>query len=204
MSTSHDHAAVLYVVSRSGKVLKNEERSREFTLDANSDYFEGELEGWIFWGSNNGACEGKGVYDCKATTSNYEGQKRLGDGFVGASGRSSSRSFLKNTFGSFGRVSWTTRIPVSNLWRDDADSIPNIFSSVDWTKSLGGSSRVGNHKNTARWRDAASREGDAPTSVSNHAMGRVWKPHDFFRSESWYRMEQCYKIGLAQVAILQK
>lgn len=178
MSNSREQGAVLYVVSRSGKVLGSEERSRRIVK---RDYFEGELEGWIFWGSSKGK------------TCSYDRDRRQ-DGFIGETG---SKGFIGNAFDGFGRrVSWTTRIPFA-VWGDETDSIRDFLSPMHCTQS-----RLLGKKNTIRRRFAEGWE-DANMVLESPLVGCV-KPHDLFPSERWYRMEQCYKIGLAQVAILQK
>ncbi|CAM6095011.1 unnamed protein product [Calypogeia fissa] len=197
MSTSHDQGgAVLYVVSRSGKVLRNHEEhhlhsSRRF---ADGDYFEGELEGWIFWGNNKG--NGLGKYDGDHRSRRYQDA----GGYIGG-----STGFMGNPFGSR-RVAWSTRIPFVE-WGRENDSLQDFFSYIDWTQSNWRPGRK--NSTTARRRHDFEARGweDAEDMVFESPLVPLsLKPHDLFRSEweRWHSMERSYKIGLAQVAILQK
>lgn len=189
---------MLYVVSRSGKVLRNQEehhhhhRSRRLV---DGDYFEGELEGWIFWGSKKGS--GSGKYDGDNRCRRYQDV----GGCIGG-----NTSFIGKPFSS-GRVTWSAKLPIVE-WGNETDSIQDFFSYIDWTQSSwpfgrrnGATARKRHQAEAGTWEGAAGFVFEACGSVPVSL-----KAHDLFQSEweRWHRMEQSYKIGLAQVAILQK
>ncbi|OAE24275.1 hypothetical protein AXG93_4820s1010 [Marchantia polymorpha subsp. ruderalis] len=182
MSTSHDKGAVLYIVSRSGKVLGSEERSRRFAPD---DYFEGELEGWIFWGSKR--------------TSGSSGSKRVSQE-TSPSG-SHGKSFLGGSFQSLSRTSRKKRIPFA-AWGDELATLNEVITPLTRRQARSQQKRSSSKRESLHGRRAGEgrKDGDAEYESSGSARSQAMSCH----FERWDRMEQNLKIGLAQLAILHK
>ncbi|KAL3696268.1 hypothetical protein R1sor_010344 [Riccia sorocarpa] len=180
--SSHGEGAVLYIVSRSGKVLSTQDRARVFSQD---DYFEGELEGWIFWGSK--------------TASGILGSKKVVQD--SAPSCSNGGSFHGGSYDNLGRTSKKRRIPFV-VWGEELTSLNDIITPLTRRHSRSQQRKSVSKKESSqgkRRRDC-KRDGNAESSVSGSAKSQPMSSC----SERWVRMEQNLRIGLAQLVILHK